>query len=137
MKIRLRPDLDPDPEFYYQHQFAVYHEPYLLWELETWDEVLRTSDVYRIEVDDVYAGDVVLEERGRRTRYIVDFSILPEYQGKGIGRAILRHLGKSFALRAITRGETLSFFLKSGFALRRRIKDYYHPGVDGYSISSL
>ncbi len=137
MKIRLRQDLHPEADFYYQHQFAIYHESYLLWELETWEEVLLTSDVYRIEVDDAYGGDVVLEQRGRRTRYIVDFSILPEYQGKGVGKAVLRHLRKSFALKAITRGETLPFFLKSGFVLRKRIKDYYHPGVDGYSISSL
>jgi ribosomal protein S18 acetylase RimI-like enzyme len=134
MKIRLRQDLHPQADFYYKHQFFIYREPYLLWELEMWEEVLLTSDVYRIEVDDAYGGDIILERKGRRTRYIVDLSILPEHQGKGVGRRVVRHLRKSFALKAITRGETLPFFVKAGFVVKKRIKDYYHPGVDGYYV---
>ena len=151
MKVTLREDLDRDIDFYYDHQFEIYHEPYLIWDKETWETVLTTCQVYRIEVtpalrartgaftgyglNERYAGDVVLEDRGKDTKYIVDFSILPEYQGKGIGRAVLEQVKKmGKKLKAVTRKETLDFFLKSGFDLKKTIKNYYHPGVDGYYI---
>ncbi|MBI5967819.1 MAG: hypothetical protein HY882_08190 [Deltaproteobacteria bacterium] len=38
-------------------------------------------------------------------------------------------------LTAVAPKETLNFFLKSGFILKRIIKDYYDPGVDGYYIA--
>jgi hypothetical protein len=34
----------------------------------------------------------------------------------------------------VTRKETLPFFLKSGFALKRRIRNYYDAGVDGFYV---
>ena len=78
----------------------------------------------------------LLEDKGKGMTYIVDFSILPEYQGKGVGKAILEQVKtRGEKLTAVTRKETLHFFLKSGFALRRTIKNYYYPGVDGYYLS--
>jgi GNAT superfamily N-acetyltransferase len=136
MEIILREDLDPNIEFYYHHQFKIYHEPYLIWDRDTWQTILTTCAAYRIEVNGKYAGDVILEERGRGTKSIVDLSLLPEYQGKGIGKGVLEQTKKmGRKLTAVTRKETLNFFLKSGFFLTRRIKNYYHPGVDGYSIT--
>jgi ribosomal protein S18 acetylase RimI-like enzyme len=77
-----------------------------------------------------------LEDRGKGTKSIVDLSILPEYQGKGIGKVVLeqaKEMGRK--LTAVTRRETLDFFLKSGFVLTKRIRNYYQSGVDGYSIA--
>jgi ribosomal protein S18 acetylase RimI-like enzyme len=135
MRITLREDLAPDIDFYYHQQFKIYHEPYLIWDRETWEAVLTSCDVYRIEVNGKCAGDLILERMGRGTAYIVDFSLLPEYQGKKIGKAALekaKNMGRK--LLAVTRKETLDFFLRSGFILRKRLKNYYDPGVDGYSI---
>jgi GNAT superfamily N-acetyltransferase len=138
IEIRLQIDLDPETDFYYRQQFEIYHEPYLIWEWEVWEAILNTCEVYRIEVQGKYAGDTVLEERRRGTRYIVDFSLLPEFQGKGIGKTVLAEIRKRVRkLTAVTRKETLPFFLKSGFTLRRRLKDYYACGVDGYYIESI
>jgi len=136
MEITLREDLDPDIDFYYDHQFEIYHDPYLLWDKEIWETILTTCGVYRIEVNGQYAGDVILEERGAGDRhYIIDFSLLPEYQRKGVGRMVLKKLKKmSKRLMAVTRKETLHFFLKSGFILKKKIRNYYHPGVDGYYL---
>ncbi|PIX22645.1 MAG: hypothetical protein COZ69_10590, partial [Deltaproteobacteria bacterium CG_4_8_14_3_um_filter_45_9] len=104
MEITLREDLDPDIDFYYHYQFKIYHEPYLIWDRDTWKTVLTTCTVYRIEVDGKYAGDVLLEGRGRGTKSIVDLSILPEYQGKGIGKAVLEQVKKmGIKLTAVTR----------------------------------
>ena len=76
------------------------------------------------------------EDRGKGIKYIVDFSVLPDYQGKGIGRSALEQINKmTEKLTAITRKETLHFFLKSGFVLRKTLKNYYYPGVDGYYIA--
>ena len=136
MTLTLQEDLDPDSEFYFQHQFAIYHEPYLIWDREIWGMVLATCAVYRVEVDGRYAGDVILEGKRRGAWYIVDFSLLPEYQGKGIGKAVLEEFkGIAPKLTAVTRKEKLPFFLKCGFTLRRTIRDYYDSGVDGYFIA--
>lgn len=136
MKVTLREDIDPDPDFYYRQQFKIYHEPYLIWDQETWEAILTACSVYRIEIEGSYGGDVLLEDRGQGIKYIVDFSILPEHQGKGIGKGVLEQIetmaGK---LTAVTRKETLHFFLKSGFVLEKTIKNYYHPGVDGYYMT--
>jgi GNAT superfamily N-acetyltransferase len=135
MKVTLRKDINPDPEFYYHQQFEIYHEPYLIWDMETWETVLTTCDVYRLEIDGRCGGDVILEDRGKRIKYIVDFSVLPDYQGKGVGKSALEHIKKmTERLTAVTRKETLGFFLKSRFVLRKTLKHYYHPGVDGYYI---
>jgi GNAT superfamily N-acetyltransferase len=136
MKIDLRQDTRPDLDFYYDRQFSIYDESFLIWDRETWEAVLSSCTVYRIEVDSKYAGDVILEKRGRGTQYIVDFSLLPEYQGKGIGKAILDELKKmAKRLTAVTRKETFPFFLKCGFVMSKRMRNYYAPGVDGYAIT--
>jgi len=135
MKIMLRRDLNPAIDFYYHHQFRIYHQRYLIWDKDTWNTVINTCDIYRIEVDGEYAGDVAFEGRGKGTRYLVDFSVLPEYQGKGVGKAALekvKNMGRRVS--AVTRKETLDFFLKTGFVLKRTIKNYYDTGVDGYYI---
>ena len=135
VKLSLREDLHPDTEFYYHSQFKIYQEPYLIWDEDTWSSILANCAVYSIVVDGKYAGDILLEERRKGTTYIVDFSLLPDYQRMGIGRAVLeriKRMGKR--LTAVTRKETVHFFLKCGFSLKRRIKDYYDVGVDGYSI---
>jgi GNAT superfamily N-acetyltransferase len=135
MIITLQEDLDPGLDFYFHHQFAIYHEPYLIWDRETWKMVLATCVVYRVEVDGNYAGDIILEGKPKGTRYIVDFSLLPEFQGKGVGKRVLEEVKKmARKLTAITRKETLNFFLKSRFVVKRILKDYYNPGVDGYYI---
>jgi predicted Zn-ribbon and HTH transcriptional regulator/GNAT superfamily N-acetyltransferase len=131
--ITFREDINPDPDFYYRQQFKIYHESYLIWDKETWEAVIATCHVYRIEIDGRYGGDVLLEDRGKGIKYIVDFSILPEHQGKGIGKAVLEQIKTmSEKLTAVTRKETLHFFLKSGFVLKRKVKNYYHAGVAGY-----
>ena len=135
MDIALRQDFDPDVDFYYEAQFEVYHEPYLLWNRQIWEAVAAACDVYRIEAEGEYAGDIILENRGKGTAYIVDFSILPDYQRRGVGTEVLNRIeNRSPRLLAVTRKETLPFFLKSGFVLKRRIRDYYDRRVDGYYI---
>ena len=135
MKVTLREDPNPDPDFYYHLQFRIYHEPFLIWDRETWKTVLTTCDVYRLEIDGRDGGDVILEARGKGIKYIVDYSVLPDYQRKGIGKSALEHIKKmTKGLTAVTRKETLPFFLKSGFVLRKTLNNYYHPGVDGYYI---
>jgi predicted Zn-ribbon and HTH transcriptional regulator/GNAT superfamily N-acetyltransferase len=136
MKITFREDINPNPDFYYHQQFKIYHEPYLIWDKKTWKAIITACNVYRIEINGRYGGDVILEDREKGIRYIVDFSILPEHQGKGIGKAVLEQI-KTMAEKqtAVTRKETLHFFLKSGFVLKETMESYYHPGVDGYYMT--
>ena len=135
MKIVLREEIDSDVGFYYRQQFKIYRESYLIWDKETWRAVLATCRVYRIEINGRWAGDIILEGLGKGVTGIVDFGILPEYQEKGIGKAVLNEVKKTYRrLTAVTRNETLGFFLKCGFTLKRTLRNYYHPGVDGYAI---
>ncbi len=135
MRIVLREEIDSEADFYYRQQFKIYREPYLIWEKETWEAVLATCTVYRIEIDGRWAGDIILEDLGKGAKNIVDFGILPEYQRKGIGKAVLEQVKKTYRrLTAVTRNETLGFFLKCGFILKKTIRNYYQPGVDGYAI---
>ena len=53
-----------------------------------------------------------------------------------IGKAVFEQvnkMGKKFT--AVTGKETLDFFLKSGFVLKKTIKNYYAHSVDGYYIT--
>ena len=135
MEIRVRADPEPDIDLLYHHQFEIYREAYLIWDRETWEEIAAVCDVYRIEVDGEYAGDIIFESRGKGGRYIVDLSILPRYQGKGVGKRVLELIKRREGrITAVTRKETLDFFLKSGFVQKRRMKSYYSPGVDGYYL---
>ena len=136
MEITFREDINPDADFYYRQQFKIYHKPYLIWDKETWEAVVTAYNVYRIEIDGRYGGDVLLEDRGKGIKYIVDFSILPEHQGKGIGKTVLEQIkAMSEKLTAVTRKETLHFFLKSGFVLKRTVKNYYRAGLAGYYMT--
>jgi GNAT superfamily N-acetyltransferase len=136
MKITLKEDVHPAIDFYYLQQFKIYQEPYLLWDRETWEGVLSACKVYRIEVDGKVAGDVALEESRKGILLIADLGLLPEYQGRGIGKEVLQKLKKfGKSLSAVTRKETLPFFLKSGFILKKRMEHYYDLGIDGYSLT--
>ncbi len=135
MKISLEQDLHPDVDFYYERQFRIYKEPYLIWDREMWGEVLATCAVWRIKAGGAYAGDIILDDKGGDRKDIVDFSIVPEHQRKGIGRAVLQEVQKTARkIGAVTRDETLGFFLKCGFLSAVRIRDYYARGVDGHYI---
>jgi ribosomal protein S18 acetylase RimI-like enzyme len=86
-------------------------------------------------VDGNCAGDIIWEDRKKSIKYVVDFSILPGYQRRGIGKTVLEEVKKtSQRIAAITRKETLGFFLKSGFVVKRKLRNYYYPHVDGYYI---
>lgn len=136
MKITLRKDRHPDIDFYYNTQFKIYHDPFLIWDKDTWETILKSCSIYRIEANGKYAGDVILGDKGKGKKYIVDFSVLPEYQGKGIGKAALEKVKRvNQKLKAITRKETLGFFLKCGFVIKRTIRNYYQPGINGYYIT--
>ena len=137
MEISLRKEIHPDADFYYRCQFEIFDAPCLIWSRDRWASALLRSDVHRIEVDGAYAGHVILEGRARGKTYIADLSLLPEYRGRGIGRRVLKGLKeKPGKLTAFTRKETLPFFLKQGFVLRRTMKDYFSPGADRYYVET-
>ncbi len=136
MKIAIREDPSPNVDFYYHRQFSIYHEPYLIWDRATWETVIATCTVYRIEVNGAYAGDAIVEEGENEPKEMIDFSILHEYQGKGIGKAVLEEMKKKYErLAAVTRKETIGFFLKCGFVVKKTMKNYYQRDVDGFYIT--
>ena len=138
MKISLQRDLDPDLDYYYSFQFRIYDKSYLLWDKDLWDMILSTGAVFRVLADGENVGDLILEEKGKGTLYITDLSILPEYQRNGVGKAVIEEIKKmGRKITAVTRKETLDFFLKCGFRLIKTIKNYYYPGVQGYYITFL
>ena len=137
MEIALRKEIHPDANFYYRRQFEIFDKPDLIWSRNRWASTLLRSDVHRIEVDGAYAGHIILESRPKGRRYVADLSLLPGYRGRGIGREVLKELKeRTGKLTAFTRKETLPFFLKQGFVVRRTMKDYFSPGVDRYYVET-
>jgi len=137
MRIILRKEVDPDPDFYCTRQFQIYREPSLIWSRRTWERIVTTCDVYRIEIDGQDAGEIILENRRNGITYVADFGLLPEYRAIGVGRAVLEKVReRSQKLSAFTRKETLGFFLKSGFIVKRTMKDYFSPGSNRYYLES-
>jgi GNAT superfamily N-acetyltransferase len=113
MKISLQRDLAPDLDYYYNFQFRIYDKSYLLWDRDLWDMILSTGAVFRVLADGEEVGDVILEDEGKGTVYITDLSILPEYQRKGVGKAIIEEIKKmGRKITAVTRKETLDFFFE-------------------------
>jgi len=137
MEIALRKETHPDADFYYRCQFEIFDEPCLIWSRDRWAVTLSSADVYRIEVAGTHAGHVLLEDRGEGRTYIADLSLFPAFRGRGIGRGVLKELKeRAVKLTAFTRKDTLPFFLKQGFVLRRTMKNYFSPGVDRYYVET-
>lgn len=92
--------------------------------------------MYAAWVGDVPAGYVQLEKRAEGVYSFQRFSVLPEYQHFGIGRALISHCRSraiSFGAKKLTllmRYENkplFEFYKKCGFVLARLGKDQAHP----------
>lgn len=53
----------------------------------------QDTDILMIDVNNVTIGKIRIQKEGNQA-WIYGFSILPEYQGRGIGRKVLRHVVK-------------------------------------------
>jgi len=105
----LRPATDDDYEFVFALQertMRVYvEETFGPWD-DGWQRQFfavnwRAGDSHIIEVDGEPAGRLQLEERDD-TVYLANINILPEYQGRGIGAAVIGDVIRDAAPRPVT-----------------------------------
>lgn len=91
----------------------------------------QDSEMLMIDVDHVPIGKIRVQREGSQA-WIYGFAILPEYQGKGIGRKVLRHIvkqesetGYSVHLDVETKNaRALGLYEDIGFAVTHA-QDYY------------
>jgi len=89
--------------------------------------VLTTCTVYRIEVDG-NMPEMSIRGQGRGTKSIVDLSILPEYQGKGIGKAVLEQSRRWYKTYSRHPKGNAQFFLEIRVRSKEEDGNYYDPG---------
>ena len=86
----------------------------------------------------VGGGGINFADDGRTAKISWDF-IDPQYQGRGVGKALLRfrldYLKKMLQITEVTVRTSqfaYGFYEKHGFALEQIVRDYWAPGYDLY-----
>jgi len=96
--------------------------------------------VIEYESSIIGAGGINIEDNNTTGKISWDF-IDPEFQGKGVGRELLKYrinLLKSISsienIRVRTSQLTYQFYEKSGFVLKKVVPDYWSKGFDLYEM---
>ncbi|WP_417566941.1 GNAT family N-acetyltransferase [Marinobacter sp.] len=109
-------------------------------ELE-WDETDEIADHYlAVLPDNTPAGVARLFSTLEETGHIGRMAILPEYRGRGIGEALLRHLiaesaGRFSELRLSAQEHAIPFYQRSGFHVCSDVYD--DAGIPHYGMRCL
>lgn len=113
-------------------------------EVEDLEEYLehRREKYFVAEIDGkiVGAGGINLADNGKTGKISWDY-VAPSFQGKGIGKALLRYrvellqeMGTIEKITVRTSQFAYRFYEKNGFKLTSREKDYWSPGFDLYDM---
>ncbi|MCE1245367.1 MAG: GNAT family N-acetyltransferase [Firmicutes bacterium] len=91
---------------------------------------IETRICYKIIIDGVTAGDIIVRPDSENQYYIRVLSILPQYQGKGAGTAALRFLFEQYPnvsvwelVTPIKNKKNCSFYEKAGFIAAKETND--------------
>ena len=101
-------------------------------------DAYRRSKVYLL-LDPAYEEDSVVGFAAvRRDGYILFLAVHPDYRGEGFGRrlvaAVVEEHGTVTCHARATNDEALSFYEHLGFAVQRRVDDYYEDDGDAYYL---
>jgi len=138
-KWALRPATEADYDFLYRlHVVTMKDYVAALW---GWDEAVQQR-IFRgrfnparrqiIVVNGEDAGDLQVE-LGESELFVSSIHILPEYQGRGIGTAVLRDILQEaraaslpVGLRVLKSNPALRFYERLGFTVIDEIDTHYH-----------
>jgi ribosomal protein S18 acetylase RimI-like enzyme len=104
------------------------------------DSYLPQSEIYLTESKENTIGVYVFYPLDQKTIEIKNIAVLPEYQGKGLGKMMLGHAeeisrNKGFTTLRIATANTsiaqLQLYLSRGFLLKEIIQDFFIDHYDG------
>ena len=103
--------------------------------VDDWKEVLEKGKVLILKKEGEVIGNASYEEREDHTFYISGVVILPQFQGQGYGRAVLKKLLEDMSdakrIELVTHPENsaaLKLYTEAGFKIESRKEDYYGDG---------
>ncbi len=96
---------------------------------------------YVVDCKGVVVGYVIgFEERGG-VGHVASIAVLPEYRGRGFGKALLGAIEKAFVSRGLRESVlevsvenkvAINLYKKMGYVIEGRIKNYYPDGSDAF-----
>jgi ribosomal protein S18 acetylase RimI-like enzyme len=102
---------------------------------DDWKEEFCTNDIFLIENDRAIIGHCSYEKKGDSHVYLSGLMIIPAYQGKGLGKKVLKQIlsGLTWAKRIdlVTHPENkraVSLYQSFGFEIEGRKENYFGDG---------
>jgi GNAT superfamily N-acetyltransferase len=137
--MNLRPATSTDTAFLRQLHHRVYRDV-VTRQFGTWDENaqddwfekgLADAEFSVVEENGEPIGAIGLKDRAEYLQ-LVELQILPEYQGRGVGSALLRaqmehaqRTQRSIALRVLLENRARSLYARHGFVISGRTETHY------------
>lgn len=104
-------------------------------DVDEWREELAQSLVFLIKKDGQVVGDTSYNRDGNNSAYITGLALKPEFQGQGIGRAVMGQILSDLKdVKRITLAvhpdnhAALSIYHSLGFTLESRKENYFEDG---------
>jgi len=98
---------------------------------DTWFEQQLGSPIQVIELDGVPVGAVALHDAADHL-FLAELQILPEFQNRGIGSAVLRAelerataLARPIRLRVLLQNHAVALYLRHGFTITSQTETHY------------
>jgi len=101
---------------------------------------------YVVDCNGLVVGYVIgFEERGR-VGHVASIAVLPEYRGRGFGKALLEAVEKAFASKgcresvlevSVENKVAINMYKKMGYVVEGRIKEYYPDGSDAFIMRKI
>ena len=110
---------------------------------EMLERYLDRGRMFALRLGGGAAAECVVTDEGGAVLEIKNLAVAPEFQRRGLGRALIEFLAREFAgkFKALTAGTgesplTVPFYEKCGFAYSHRLKDFFtenypEPIVEG------
>lgn len=109
-----------------------------------WEEAIESGPVYVLEFDGKIVGNMTYEIKSADHVYISGLLILPEFQGKGLGKQvmsdILQEIGKVYRIDLATHPDNfkaIHLYEYFGFVIESRKENYFGDGEPRLIMSLL
>ena len=98
--------------------------------IESMIKSITTADTFKIIVDNMIVGDIIVSKKGEYEYYLGGICVIPEYENKGIGQKAMTFIDKYYEDAKVWTLETPAdkirnhyFYKKCGFEITDTIQD--------------
>ena len=93
------------------------------------NELFKKEDIYLAEIEKKIVGFIISRIKKGKDAFVDEFWVLADYQGKGIGRALLKFLEKESKRRGIKnvtliankKAKAVDFYKKMGYKIKHEL----------------